>query len=217
MTPAQEAYLYGFLQAARIPGERKIYHRDRAVLEEAAALLNLACERRKIPHVQLHHPERPLHGTETEGILTLPDPLVQELETPLLALFDRFRHCQPDLERGMLEGCGTLCYKKSTRGIEISFAASDREWLMALREEIQKHHPCGAIKMTAQGRHWFSIAGEATRSYADWLYGDPKRPHSKARRRKLERVLGMLRKPTAEEPPPLKTDGAANQRIERKE
>ncbi|MBI3804527.1 MAG: hypothetical protein HY282_12285 [Nitrospirae bacterium] len=194
MTEAQEAYLFGFLHAARLPGEQTIRHRDKEVLEEAARLLALACESRKIPHRQLHHPERPLHGTKTETRLTLPDPLASEIEITLPALFKKYRLRQSDLERGILEGCGTLCYKKSTRGIGISFTAADREWLAALRDEIQRHHASEPIETTVEGRHWFSIQDTESRSYADWLYGDPAAPHSPARRRKLERVLGQLQK-----------------------
>jgi len=190
--PEQEAYLIGFLNAARVPGHPTIHHRDREVMEETALLLDLACRYRKIPHVQLHHPERRLHGTETEVIVTLPDEIVREIDQPLPAIFDRYRRHQPHLERGMLEGCGTLCYKKSTRGIGISFTSSDRLWISSLREEIGKHHACGSIAETERGRYWFNIADEATRSYADWLYGDPAAPHSRTRRRKLQQVLGQI-------------------------
>ncbi|NKE70736.1 hypothetical protein [Candidatus Manganitrophus noduliformans] len=192
MRPEQEAYLIGFLHAARVPGHPTIRHRDREVMEETAVLLDLACRYRKIPHVRLHHPERPLHGTQTEVILTLPEEILREIDPPLPAVFDRYRPDQPHLERGILEGCGTLCYKKSTRGIGISFTSFDPEWLSALRDEIRKHHPCGPIAETARGSRWFSIEDEATRSYADRLYGDPAAPHSRTRRRKLRRVLGQI-------------------------
>ncbi|MFY9268750.1 MAG: hypothetical protein WAO55_03255 [Candidatus Manganitrophaceae bacterium] len=192
MRPDQEAYFIGFLHAARVPGHPTLHHRDREVMEEAAQLLDLACLYRKIPHVQRHHPERKLHGMETEAVLTLPDELVREIDRPLQAIFDRYRTDQPHLERGILEGCGTLCYKKSTRGIGISFTSFDREWLSALRGEIEKHHPCGPIATVERGSHWFGITDEATRSYADWLYGDPAAPHSRNRRRKLEQVLGQI-------------------------
>lgn len=192
MRPEQEAYLIGFLDAARVPGRPTVHHRDREVMEETAALLDLACRYRKIPHVQRHHPERALHGTETEAILTLPDEIVREIDRPLPAIFDRYRSHQPHLERGILEGCGALCYKKSTCGIGISFTSFNREWLAALRAEIEKHHPCGSIAKTERGSHWFSVEDEATRSYADWLYGDPAAPHSRSRRRKLRQVLGQI-------------------------
>jgi hypothetical protein len=192
MRPEQEAYLIGFLHAARVPGHSTIHHRDRQVLEETAVLLDLVSQYRKIPHVQRHHPERKLHGTETEAILTLPDPMVREIDRPLPAIFDQYRHDQQHLERGILEGCGTLCYKKSTRGIGISFTSLDLEWLSDLRAEVVKHHPCGSIAKTERGSHWFSIEDDATRSYADWLYGDPTAPHSRTRRRKLQQVLGQI-------------------------
>ena len=193
MNLEQEAYLIGFLHAARVPGNPTLHHRDREVMQEAAALLVLACRQRKIPNVQRHHPERTLHGTRTEAILTLPDEIIREIDPPLPAVFDRYRNLQPHLERGILEGCGTLCYKKTIRGIGISFTSFDRGWLSDLREEIQKHHPCGSMAKSERGSHWFSIEDEATRPYADWLYGDPAAPHSKARRRKLQQVLGEIR------------------------
>jgi hypothetical protein len=192
MRPEQVAYLIGFLHAARVPGHPTLHHRDRDVMEETAVLLDLACRYRKIPHVQLHHPERKLHGTETEVILTLPEQIVREIDRPLPVIFDQYRSHQPHLERGILEGCGTLCYKKSTRGIGISFTSFDPDWLSALRHEIQQHHPCGPIAKTERGSHWFSIEDEATRSYTDWLYGDPDAPHSRNRRRKLQQVLGQI-------------------------
>jgi len=192
MRREQEAYLIGFLHAAQVPGSAAIHHRDRDVMEEIAALLGVACRERKIPHVQLHHPERRLHGTQTELVLTLPNEIAREIDLPLSTLFDRYRKHQTHFERGILEGCGTLCYKKSTRGIGISFTAFDPEWLSILRKEIGKHAPCGAISKTERGSHWFSIADEATRSYVDRLYGDPTAPHSRARRRKLQQILGQI-------------------------
>lgn len=192
MSPEQEAYLIGFLSAARTPGSATIRHRDRGVMEDAAVLLNLACEQRKIAHLQLHHPERRLHGTQIEAILTLPEEILREIDRPLPAIFERYRPQQSHLERGILEGCGTLCYKKSTRGIGISFTSFDAEWLSSLRAEVQKHHRCGSISESERGSRWFSIEDEETRSYADWLYGDPEAPHSPARRRKLQQVLGQI-------------------------
>lgn len=194
---SREAYLIGFLHATRIPGNPMIHHRDKIVMEEAAKFLNLACERRKIPHVRLHHPEQPLHGMEEETLLTLPPEIVEEIDRPLAEIFDTFRVDQSHLERGILEGCGTLCYKKSTRGMGISFTSFDRSWLTALRGEVQRRHPCLAIQTTERGSHWFGIEDQATKSYADWLYGDPAAPHSPSRRRKLQQVLGALESPPA--------------------
>lgn len=196
---SSEAYLFGFLHAARLPGSGMIHHRDQVVMEEAAKFLDLICEDRPIPHVRLHHPERPLHGLQKEALLTLPPEIVKEIDRPLEALFEASRREQPHLERGIFEGCGTLCYKKSTRGIEISFASFQRDWLEVLRWEIQKHHPCREIRQTERGSHWFSIEEEACRRYAGRLYGDPTAPHSPSRRRKLLQVLGALN--GADEPP----------------
>jgi hypothetical protein len=192
---AKEAYLIGFLHATRVPGNPEIHHRDKTVMKEAATFLNLACEHRNIPHVRLHHPEQPLHGTEEEMRLILPSEFVEELDRPLAEIFQAFRPDQSHLERGILEGCGTLCYKKSTRGMGISFTSFNREWLEALKEEVQKHHPCTLIQKTDRGSHWFSIQDQVTKSYADWLYGDPAAPHSPSRRRKLQQVLGELASP----------------------
>lgn len=164
-------------------------------MEEAAQFLNLACDHRRIPHVRLHHPERPLHGMEKEALLILPPEIVEEIDRPLGALFEAFRREQSDLERGILEGCGTLCYRKSTRGIAISFTSFQRGWLEVLRGEVQNHHPCLPIRGTERGSHWFGIKEEAARQYADWLYGDPAAPHSPSRRRKLLQVLGALKAP----------------------
>ena len=193
MISEQEAYLLGFLHAARTPGQPVIRHRDKEVMEEAAKWLSAACERRKIPHVRLHHPEQALHGMEEEISLLLPPEIIREIDAPLKEIFDRFRPFQADLERGILEGCGTLCYKKSTRSMGISFTSFDRRWLEALRREVLQHHPCDPIKKTERGSYWFSIDEAVTRSYADWLYGDPNTPHSHARRRKLQQVLGQLK------------------------
>jgi len=192
---SKEAYLLGFLHAARSPGTPMIHHRDKAVMGEAAQFLNLACEHRRIPHVRLHHPEQSLHGLEKEALLILPSEIVEEIDRPLADLFEAFRREQSDLERGILEGCGTLCYRKSTRGMGISFTSFQRNWLEVLRREVQRHHPCMQIRGTERGSHWFGIEEEATRRYADWLYGDPAAPHSPSRRRKLLQVLGALKPP----------------------
>ncbi|HZR47819.1 MAG TPA: hypothetical protein VFA47_14005 [Candidatus Manganitrophaceae bacterium] len=189
---SNEAHLLGFLHAARLPGSPTIHHRDIVVMEEAAKFLNLACEHRNIPHIQLHHLERSLHGREKEAVLVLPPEIVKEIDRPLGALFEMFRSDQFDLERGIFEGCGTLCYKKSTRGIEISFTSFERDWLETLRREIEKHHPCLPIRQTERGKYWFSIEEEAARRYADRLYGNPAAPHSPSRKRKLLQVLRAL-------------------------
>ena len=199
MTLEQEAYLAGFLHASRRPGSPTIHHRDKEVMEEAAKFLYLACDRRKIPHSRLHHPERPLHGVTEEAMITLPPEIIKEIDLPLSGIFDRFRSYQSHLERGILEGCGTLCYKKSTRGMGISFTSFDPKWLEYLREEVSRHHPSGPIQKTERGSRWFGIEENAAKSYADWLYGDPNAPHSKARRRKLQQILGALKS----EPPRL--------------
>ena len=193
---SKEAYLIGFLHATRVPGNPLIHHRDKVVMKEAAHFLNVVCERRKIPHVRLHHPERPLQGLEEETLLTLPPEMIEEINQPLAKVFEAFRRDQSHLERGILEGCGTLCYKKSTRGMGISFTSFDHDWLKSLREEVQKHHPCTPIQKTERGSHWFGIEAPATKPYADWLYGDPAAPHSPSRRRKLQQVLGELERPS---------------------
>ena len=191
----KEAYLIGFLHATRIPGHPTVRHRDSVVMEEAAKFLNRVCEHRNIPHVRLHHPEQPLHGMEKEARLTLPPEIVEEINRPLSEIFEVFRPEQRHLERGILEGCGTLCYKKSTHGMGISFTSHDRDGLETLRNEVQKHHPCLPILKTERGSHWFSIEDRATKSYAEWLYGNPTDPHSPSRKRKLQQVLGSLWSP----------------------
>jgi|GEM_PF-2621986 len=192
MNQRDEAYLLGFLYGARKPGSAIIHHRDREVMEEAARFLQLACAHRKIPHVRLHHPERPLNGTLDENILTLPSEIIQEIDLPLPALFKRFSAFLPDVHRGILEGCGTLCYKKESRRIGISFTSTDPTWLEELHAEVGREYPCGPVQKSERGSYWFGIADASTRAYATWLYHDPQAPHSKARRRKLRQVLGQL-------------------------
>lgn len=192
MLPEREAYLMGFLQAARLPGRQEILHRDIEVVKEIAEMLNLDSAQRQTARVSLHHPERGVRGAGPEAGMRIPPGIAKSLNHPLAFLFERYRPHQVHLERGILEGCGTLCYKRSTRGMGISFTSDDADWIGSLRAEVRGHHPCGPVKRSERGRYWFGIADHACRSYASWLYGDCTAPHSRSKRDKLKKVLGGL-------------------------
>jgi hypothetical protein len=105
-----------------------------------------------------------------------------------LADFDR------QLLRGILEGCGTVCFKSSAGTVGVSFVHDDRALLSAvgrLLEDIPVEAPYGELAETSAGGHWFGLEDAAVPAVGEWLYensGDTGL-FAPSRRRKLRRSV----------------------------
>ncbi len=135
--------------------------------------------------VQVHGPI----GDRAAASLGLPfegDPGGYRLDT--LAAHDR------QLLRGLLEGCGTVCFKSSSGTVGISFVADDRtrlERIAALLDSADVNAPYGEIAETSSGGYWFGIDDGAAPEFGEWVYRGSEETglFAPSRRRKLERSI----------------------------
>ena len=135
--------------------------------------------------VQVHGPV----GDRAAAALGLPfegDPGGYRLDT--LAEYDR------QLLRGLLEGCGTVCFKSSAGTVGISFVHDDRaalERIQRLLDSAAIDTPYGDISKTSSGGYWFGLDDAAAPAFGEWLYRDSETEglFAPSRRRKLRRSI----------------------------
>ncbi|APX95745.1 cobalamin biosynthesis protein [Natronorubrum daqingense] len=108
--------------------------------------------------------------------------------------FGAFSSHDRELLRGLLEGCGTICFKSSSGTVGISFVHEDRELLELVRELIDDcpvDAPYGDLGETSSGGYWFGVDDEAAPAFGTWLYENCGETglFAPSRRRKLEASL----------------------------
>ncbi|WP_436347648.1 cobalamin biosynthesis protein [Natronorubrum sp. FCH18a] len=108
--------------------------------------------------------------------------------------FGAFSSHDRELLRGLLEGCGTICFKSSSGTVGISFVHGDRDLLELVRELIADcpvEAPMGDLGETSSGGYWFGVDDDAAPDFGTWLYEDCEETglFAPSRRRKLERSL----------------------------
>ncbi|ELY59931.1 hypothetical protein [Natronolimnohabitans innermongolicus] len=108
--------------------------------------------------------------------------------------FGAFSSHDRELLRGLLEGCGTVCFKSSSGTVGISFVHDDRELLAAIQELLEDcpaNAPYGELGETSSGGYWFGVDDDAAPEFGSWLYADCEETglFAPSRRRKLERSL----------------------------
>ncbi|SIR74276.1 cobalamin biosynthesis protein [Natronorubrum thiooxidans] len=108
--------------------------------------------------------------------------------------FGAFSSHDRELLRGLLEGCGTICFKSSSGTVGISFVHDDRALLEATQEllaDCPVTAPVGELSETSSGGYWFGIDDDAVPEFGMWLYEDCEATglFAPSRRRKLERSL----------------------------
>jgi len=101
------------------------------------------------------------------------------------------------LLRGLLEGCGTVCFKSSSGTVGISFVHEDRrvlERIQGLLDGLPVAAPHGGIAETSSGSHWFGIDDDAVPTVGSWVYRGCEATglFAPSRRRKLERSLDRV-------------------------
>jgi hypothetical protein len=106
--------------------------------------------------------------------------------------FDAYR---PQLLRGLLEACGTVCFRESTGAVGVSFVHDDEGLLRTVRsllDRVEPSVPTEGIAETSSGGHWFGLAdGADVAGFATWLYAgsDGSGLYAADRRRKLRRSV----------------------------
>ncbi|SDJ92519.1 cobalamin biosynthesis protein [Natronorubrum texcoconense] len=108
--------------------------------------------------------------------------------------FGAFASHDRELLRGLLEGCGTICFKSSSGTVGISFVHDDQDLLELTRELIADcpvDAPMGDLGETSSGGYWFGVDDDAAPAFGTWLYENCEETglFAPSRRRKLERSL----------------------------
>ncbi|WP_254763446.1 cobalamin biosynthesis protein [Natrinema marinum] len=108
--------------------------------------------------------------------------------------FGAFVNHDRELLPGLLEGCGTICFKSSTGTVGISFVHDDRE-LLEFAQDVISESPVDApvddLSETSSGGYWFGVDDDAAPAFGTWLYENCEETglFAPSRRRKLERSL----------------------------
>ena len=108
--------------------------------------------------------------------------------------FSAFSAYKRELLRGLLEGCGTVCFKSSSASVGISFVADDRALLEAidtLLDSCPIAAPTGEISETSSGGYWFGLEDSAAPDFGEWVYDESEETglFAPSRRTKLRRSL----------------------------
>jgi len=108
--------------------------------------------------------------------------------------FDTFADHDKQLLRGLLEGCGTICFKSSAGTVGLSFVADDRRLLETIRgllDGLPVDAPADGIAETSSGGYWFGVDDESVPTIGPWLYEGSEETglFAPSRRRKLQRSL----------------------------
>ncbi|OIB56969.1 cobalamin biosynthesis protein [Natrialba sp. SSL1] len=108
--------------------------------------------------------------------------------------FGAFSEYDRELLRGLLEGCGTICFKSSSGTVGISFVHDDRALLECVQELIDDcpiETPYDELSETSSGGYWFGVDDAVALEFGTWLYDDCEETglFAPSRRRKLERSL----------------------------
>ncbi|MFA9425222.1 cobalamin biosynthesis protein [Natronorubrum sp. A-ect3] len=108
--------------------------------------------------------------------------------------FGAFSSHDRELLRGLLEGCGTICFKSSSSTVGISFVHDDRALLEATQELLADcpiDTLVGELSETSSGGYWFGVDDDAVPEFGTWLYEGCEATglFAPSRRRKLERSI----------------------------
>ena len=108
--------------------------------------------------------------------------------------FSAFSAYKRELLRGLLEGCGTVCFKSSSGTVGISFVDDDRALLEVVDDLLDScpvEAPTGEISETSSGGYWFGLEDSTAPDFGEWVYGESEETglYAPSRRRKLTRSL----------------------------
>ncbi|MFD1571380.1 cobalamin biosynthesis protein [Halorubrum laminariae] len=77
------------------------------------------------------------------------------------------------LLRGLVEGCGTVCYKSDPNAVGISVVHDDEALLATVRDHLDAtpvDAPYGDLNESSSGGYWFGVADDAGPVLGEWLY-----------------------------------------------
>jgi hypothetical protein len=109
--------------------------------------------------------------------------------------FGAFEDYCPQLVRGLLESCGTVCFRESSASVGVSFVHDDESLLRSVRSLLTGADPpvqTEDLSETSAGGYWFGLAEDAdAAAFAAWAYdgSDASGLYSADRRRKLRRSV----------------------------
>lgn len=109
--------------------------------------------------------------------------------------FDTFSDYRAQLVRGLLEACGTVCFRESSESVGVSFVHDDEALLRTVRsllDAAEPRVPTDDLSETSSGGYWFGLAEEAdAAAFAQWAYAgsDDTGLYSAERRQKLRRSV----------------------------
>ena len=106
---------------------------------------------------------------------------------------DAFEGHERQLLRGLVESCGTVCFKSSSGTVGLSFVHDDRallETVQSLLDGVSPDAPHGDCSDASSG-HYFSVEDDAVPALGAWLYEGSADSglFAPSRRRKLRRSL----------------------------
>ncbi|ELZ23793.1 hypothetical protein C477_01305 [Haloterrigena salina JCM 13891] len=133
-------------------------------------------------------------GTDDSGLLGRSGALGLPVDGRGNYRFGAFSSHDRELLRGLLEGCGTVCFKSSSGTVGISFVHDDAD-LLELAQDLIDESPVDApyddLSETSSGGYWFGVDDDAAPDFGTWLYEDCEATglFAPSRRRKLERSL----------------------------
>jgi len=109
--------------------------------------------------------------------------------------FDALADHRLQLVRGLLEACGTVCFRESSGSVGISFVHDDERLLrtvQGLLEAAEPQVPTEDLNETSSGGYWFGLADDAdTAAFAQWVYAGSSESglYAHDRRQKLRRSV----------------------------
>ncbi|EMA42589.1 hypothetical protein [Halobiforma nitratireducens] len=111
--------------------------------------------------------------------------------------FGAFADHRRTLLRGLLESCGTVCFKSSSGTVGVSFVHEDPALLERIRDLIADcpvDVPVEELSETSSGGYWFGVADQAAPAFGTWVYEGCAETglYARSRRRKLERSLEQV-------------------------
>ena len=108
---------------------------------------------------------------------------------------DAFADHRAQLLRGVLEACGTVCFRESSNSVGVSFVHDDDRLLETVRSQLtaaEPHAPTDDLSETSSGGYWFGLADDAdTAAFAEWVYdgSDDSGLYADDRRQRLRRSV----------------------------
>lgn len=110
--------------------------------------------------------------------------------------FDALDDHRRQLLRGLLEGCGTVCFKSDANAVGVSFVHEDRRLLertRSLLDAVPVEAPTADPEEASSG-YWFGVDDDAVPALGPWLYegSETSGLFSPSRRRKLHKSLDRV-------------------------